>query len=115
MLRSPCLQNVGSDCASIVWTMRTQVPASVAIMGDDGTNRLFTAAVKAFGPEVTGLAETYYQYEARVSGLANGCNYSYSVQSGEGNPLTAGNPTPLRTASAGAFTFLHIADCGAGD
>jgi uncharacterized protein (TIGR03437 family) len=69
--------------------------------------------MQTFAPATTGMTAPYYQYQADVTGLQPGANYSYSV-SMDGQVL-ASNPKQFNftTPAPGKFSFLVFGDSGA--
>lgn len=115
LLRTPNVQNISGTEATIVWTLPGLHQAAVLLMGPGGEHLHFDAEAQYFDASVTALGYSYYQYRARVHGLARGARYAYQVQV-DGATLPAELPGPLEfgTEQGGPFRFLHFADSGEG-
>ena len=114
--RTPNIQNVSANAASIVWALTTQVAGAVSITDPSGSTVTLPATVTEFDPAVTGMAATYYQYSVSIGGLKQGTVYSYSVQAdGETIPNPFETPLEFSTAGNGPFRFLQFADSGEGN
>jgi len=116
LVRSPYVQNVQTDHASILWTTREAGTADVAY-SDGHVTRTVTAVPRAFLPADTHLSVAFYQYQADLTGLAGGTTYSYRVAV-DGQTLfpTGAQTTPasFTTEGPGKFSFLVFGDSGAG-
>lgn len=109
LLRSPYLQNVGADRATILWVTREAVEAAVEYSSDGQLWRRAPASARSF--TARGSGETRYQYQAELRGLDPGTVYHYRVLA-EGAVLRDG--LRFRTASSGSFRFLVLGDSGTG-
>src|ERR1700679_2039450 len=67
--RTPNIQNVSANAASIVWALTTQVAGAISIAEPSGSTVTLPATVTEFDPAATGLAATYYQYAVSIGGL----------------------------------------------
>ena len=116
--RFPYLQNVSGDSATLMWTTRQPGAGSVAFSTDTSFSSRVQASVRQFKPGDTGRPFTYYQYEARLTGLRPGAQYLYRILDSDGQNLTpAGSPADelrFRTAAPGPMSFLVIGDSGEG-
>jgi uncharacterized protein (TIGR03437 family) len=114
--RYPNIQNVNAAGATIVWALSSQAAGSVRVVDPSGNAVTVPATVTEFDPSQTGMAQSYYQYEAAIGNLAPGKTYSYQIQAdGQVVPCSLSNPLQFRTAGNGPFNFLHFADSGEGN
>lgn len=109
LLRSPYVQNVSSDRATIVWVTREPVAASVEYSVDGKQWRSVAAITRSFTSRSTG--ETRYQHQAELSGLAPGAVYHYRVLA---DGAVQRDGLRFRTTAAEPFTFLVLGDSGTG-
>src|SRR5438874_13550684 len=75
--RSPYLQNVTSDAATLVWTTRQPGAGSVAFSSDSTFSRSAPAVMRTFVPSDTGRTFTFYQFQARLTSLRENIQYFY--------------------------------------
>jgi uncharacterized protein (TIGR03437 family) len=76
----------------------------------DGHVTTVPASVESFPPSVTGLAQTFYQYQADLSGLKPGASYAYRITQ-NGATLNSGSEF-FSTAAPGNVSFLVFGDSG---
>lgn len=114
-LRTPTIQNVGSNEASVVWTMSRQQSARVVVLDPEGHSRSYDATFTKFDPSLTGMDAAYFQYRATLTGLSRATRYQYRIEA-NGVPLASplSRPFEFRTEAPGSFRFLHFADAGEG-
>jgi uncharacterized protein (TIGR03437 family) len=110
LLRSPYLQNVQQDRASILWTTVEVGEGRVVVASPSGTTITVPATGRFFPKYLTGLAYNFQQYQADLTGLEPGTSYSYRITL-NGATLTPG-PARFRTAGPGKFSFLAFGDTG---
>src|SRR5712692_3520036 len=91
--RFPYLQNVTSDAASVLWTTRQPGGGSVVFSSDSSFSRSAAGSVRQYDPADTGLNVTFYQYQARLTGLPEGTQYFYRILDKDGQNLTPA-PSP---------------------
>ncbi len=114
--RTPNIQNLGANAASIVWALAGSVAGAVIVVDPSGNSVTHPATVTEFDPSVTGLTQTYYQYTAPITGLKPGTVYSYHVQANSQTlPSSLAGPSEFTTAGDGPFSFLQFADSGEGN
>jgi uncharacterized protein (TIGR03437 family) len=113
LVRYPYLQNVGSDRATILWATREPGLGSLAYSTAGGSAQMVRAVQRRLPESLTGLAFTYYQYQADLTGLRPGTEYSYRPLY-EDRSLTSDENLRFRTASGEPFTFLALGDSGTG-
>lgn len=77
--RQPYLQNMQGNQVSVLWTTLEAGSGSVTAIARDGSSFTAQATMQAFLPAETQLASTFYQYQADLTGLLPGTEYSYSV------------------------------------
>ena len=107
--RSPYLQNVSADSATILWSTSENGRGEVQYSADGDLSRAVTAQVREFLPPVT--SQPVYQYQAELRGLSPSREYLYRVLV-DGVILKEG--LRFRTAGPGPFTFLVFGDSGTG-
>ncbi len=114
VVRSPYLQNMRTDRVSILWTMLQSGTGAVQYSTDRSFSRSVTARIREFPPPETGLVFPFYQYQADLTNLSPGAEYSYRVTL-NGETLLFGEEFRFRTAALGSsFTFLAFGDSGTG-
>jgi hypothetical protein len=115
ILRGPYLQQVTDNSAIVVWTTRGLGTAQVRYAVSGGATTSVTANARLFPASDTGLASDFYQYEARITGLAAATRYTYDVYMG-GADATAGQDafTTAPTTGAGSVQFIAFGDSGVG-
>src|SRR5436190_16896132 len=111
LVHHPYLQNLGDDRVSVMWSTRENQSGTVQYSTDRSFSRSVIARMRIFQPGITGLPYTFYQYQADITGLAPGTEYSYQVK------MDAENVTPetdhrFRTAGPGPFSFIAFGDSG---
>lgn len=114
--RFPYLQNIGHDCATVLWTARQRGSGRVEFGSGSYAQRV-NATVREFTPAETGRSFTYYQYEARLTGLREGSEYNYRLLVDDQNLTPASTPADelkFRTAAPGPVSFVAIGDSGQG-
>jgi hypothetical protein len=114
LLRSPYLQQVTSNSAVVVWTTAESGAGAVRYHAGSGSPVTVPAQTRFFSSTDTNLGISFYQHEARLTGLAADA-YSYEVlvggqaaASGQGSFRTA--PTP----GTGTVKFIAFGDSGTG-
>jgi len=114
MGRQPYLQRLLAQSVSILWTTAQQGSGSVIVTDPNGVAFTVSGAVRSFLPSETGLAATYYQYQADVAGLREGTSYSYAVA--VDGQIVAYGPSQysFTTPAPGKFSFLAFGDSGDG-
>ena len=81
-------------------------------IAEDGAAVTSAASVQTFQPAQTGLAQTFFQYQAELLGLRPHCDYSYTVMV-DGKILASDpNQFRFRTAGRGKYSFLAFGDSG---
>ncbi len=113
LARSPYLQRVSSNSATILWTTLEAGDGSVTITSPDGTVSTFAATLTTFAASMTGLSTAFHLYQADVTGLQPGSQYSYTVTM-DGAVVAADPGQSFRTPAPGAFSFLALGDSGLG-
>jgi acid phosphatase type 7 len=111
--RSPYIQNVRNDRASILWATYDPGVGLVRYTADGVTFRTATATSRFFSTAETGLALNLWQYQANLTGLTPNTDYSYAV-SVDGQDIPGAGKTSLRTAGPGPFSFIVLGDSGWG-
>jgi uncharacterized protein (TIGR03437 family) len=114
--RYPYLQSAGADHITVMWCTLDRNNGAVQY-ADDRTfraPRTASARVREFRPAETNLRETFYQYQADITGLTPGTQYFYRILADGQNLLPDAPPDDLRfqTASPGPFTFIAMGDNG---
>ena len=79
LARQPYLQNVQANQVSVLWTTPQAGAGSVTAVAADGSSFTGQAAMQAFQPSDTQLPSAFYQYQANITGLQPGTEYSYSI------------------------------------
>lgn len=110
LLRSPYLQNVRGDAATLIWATAEPGAARVEYSASDQSNFRAAAAQSRWFP-ATPTGDSYYQHQAELTGLAAGREYVYRVRL---NGEILKDATRFRTAAPGPFTFLAFGDSGTG-
>ncbi len=114
--RFPYLQNAGSDHITIMWCTLDRGNGAVQISDDRAFRsvRNVAARIREFRPAETNLRDTFYQYQADVTGLTPGAQYFYRVLVDGENLLPEASPDEFRfqTAAPGPFTFVVMGDNG---
>src|SRR5277367_1268529 len=77
--RSPYIQRLLAHTATLLWTTPQSGTGTVLILGPNGASSSFTATVTPFLPAATQLPAAFYRYQADVTGLQPGTEYSYIV------------------------------------
>lgn len=114
--RFPYLQNISQDRATVLWTARQKGSGRVEF-GLGNYSQRVNAAVREFLPSETGRSFTYYQYEARLTGLREGVEYNYRLMVDDENLTPASAPADelrFRTAGNGPVSFAAMGDSGQG-
>jgi hypothetical protein len=70
---------VQANQVSVLWTTAEAGSGSVTVIARDGSSFTAQAAMQAFPPSATQMASTFYQFQADITGLQPGTEYSYSV------------------------------------
>ena len=113
IVRSPYLQNVRNDRASVLWATNEFGVGSVRYTSDGVTFRTATATSRFFSRTETGLARDLWQYQADLTGLAPNTDYAYGVTV-DGQEIGTLGKASLRTAGPGPFSFIVLGDSGWG-
>ncbi|WP_031498476.1 metallophosphoesterase [Bryobacter aggregatus] len=116
LVRSPYLQNVQQDHASILWTTREPGVATVSFT-DGRSVQTVRAKSREFSPEETGMPDVFYQHEADLTALQPGVNYQYMVLVNDvplSPSLSNNQALHFMTAGPGRFSFLVLGDSGSG-
>lgn len=112
-LRYPYVQNVQADRATIMWAT-IETGSAVVQYSADGVNfQTAFAGRRSFTRTETGLPYNFFQYQANLSGLTPGTEYTYQVLI-NGEPVAAGGDWRFRTAGPGPFNFMVVGDTGWG-
>lgn len=109
LLRSPYVQNVGSERATVVWVTREAVAAALEYSADGKQWRSVRAVSRPFA--MRGSGETRYQHQAEISGLSPGTVYHYRIVA---DGVIQREGMRFRTAASEPFTFLVLGDSGTG-
>src|SRR5215831_7914748 len=114
IFRSPYLQNVRDNRASILWSTVEFGAGSVQYSADGVNFNTVNATSAYYSTAQTGLAmQSYYQYRAELTGLTPGTDYIYNVFV-NGQPIASAGDSRLKTAGPGGFNFLVLGDSGWG-
>jgi uncharacterized protein (TIGR03437 family) len=108
----PYLQNLRPDRVTILFSTRENLAATVEYSTDQSFANTVTATVTPFSTAVTGLSFNFYQYQANITGLTPGTQYSYRVKVG-GQNISPESDYKFRTSGPGPFSFLVFGDSGA--
>ena len=108
LLRSPYVQNVQGDHATILWAASTSGAGTVRL-SDGRTQTTVSADSRRFTSAETNLAADFYLYQADLTGLSPATSYTYQVLiDGE----IVAPAAQFTTAGPGPFTFLALGDSG---
>jgi len=114
LVQHPYLQNVRENRATVMWSARENTAATLQYSTDHEFSLTAPARVRVFPVTQTALSFTLYQYQADLSGLAPGTEYSYRIIM-DGQNVTPEPEHRFRTAnSTGSFSFLVFGDSGSG-
>ncbi|MGB9606799.1 MAG: purple acid phosphatase family protein, partial [Bryobacteraceae bacterium] len=108
LLRSPYLQNVGADRATVLWVTREPAQGLVQYSHDGAEWSSVPASIRQSS---TPSGDSRYQHRADFRGLRPGTRYLYRVLA---DGAVVRDPLQFRTAAPGAFTFLVLGDSGTG-
>jgi acid phosphatase type 7 len=97
----------------VIWTTQEAGLGTVTVTARDGASFTAQAAMSAFQPSDTQLAAAFYQYQAEITGLLPGTEYSYSVAVNGQNLVSDVGLFRFRTAPSRKFSFLAFGDSGA--
>jgi 3',5'-cyclic AMP phosphodiesterase CpdA len=111
--RSPYVQNIRDNRASILWSTLEAGVGSVQFSTDGINFNTVTAKSRFFSTTETGMAQNFVQYQADLFGLLPNTNYVYNVTV-SGQPIDSAGNSVLRTAGPGPFNFLVLGDSGWG-
>lgn len=109
LVRTPVLQNVRGDRATILWATDVNGSASVQFSTDRSFSQTASAFTRAFPTSETGLSAPFFQHRVDIAGINPATDYSYRVVH-DGQVLATGDS--FRTAGPGPFTFLVFGDSG---
>jgi uncharacterized protein (TIGR03437 family) len=113
VVHRPYLQNLRADSVTIMWSARENLAGAVHYSPDQSYSHTAVARVRQFPPTTTGMNFTFYQYRAELTGLSAGTEYLYRVVIG-GETVSSDSQSRFQTPGAGPFSFLVLADNGAG-
>ena len=112
--RFPYVQNVREDRASVLWAT-FEAGSGQLRYSADGVNFTFVnARGRTYSRTETGLAYTYTQYQADLTGLSANTDYVYTPYV-NGEVVLAAGETRFRTAGSGPFKFIVLGDSGWSD
>jgi acid phosphatase type 7 len=103
---------VQANQASVLWTAQISGPATVTATDRNGNTFSAQATGQAFQPSDTQMASTFYQYQADITGLAAGTQYSYSIAINGQELVSDSTMYRFRTAHTDKFSFLALGDSG---
>ncbi|MCX6633545.1 MAG: metallophosphoesterase [Acidobacteria bacterium] len=109
LVRSPYLQNVSAEGATILWSTNEKGQGEIRYSADGDLSRAVAAQIRELLPSATSRPE--YQYQAELRGLSPGREYLYRVLV-DGVILKDG--LRFRAAGPGPFAFLVFGDSGTG-
>ncbi|HEV8131542.1 MAG TPA: metallophosphoesterase [Acidobacteriota bacterium] len=112
-LRYPYLQNLVAKRVTVLWTTAESHFATVQYSVDRSSWATVEASIQEFPTAWTGLTYPFYQYQAELTDLNPGTDYSYRVILDNRN-LTPLDDLHFRTPDSGPFRFLVFGDSGAG-
>lgn len=104
LVRSPYLQSVRSDSATILWSAREARAGEVRIWRAGDLVAAFPAQVQQFS--------NFFQYSAELRGLTPGREYDYQVLL---DGVVVRDRMRFRTTGPGPFNFLVFGDSGTGN
>jgi hypothetical protein len=111
VLRSPYLQSVSTDRASILWAT-AETAFGAAAYSPNGVQFQFVAAdSRVFQPSETNLLTPYVRYQADLRNLLPNTEYLYRVTV-DGELITPISDIRFRTAGPGPLKFAVIGDSG---
>jgi uncharacterized protein (TIGR03437 family) len=115
LARTPYVQDVRTDRATIMWCTNEPDEAAVEFAQDPAAPRWtrVPARSREFRASQTGLTYTFYQHQADLTGLRPDSRYAYRVLGG-GQALGSANAAFVTAPDAGGFLFLAIGDSGMG-
>jgi uncharacterized protein (TIGR03437 family) len=103
---------VQANQVSVLWTTPQAGAGSVTAVAADGSSFTGQAAMQAFQPSDTQLPSAFYQYQANITGLQPGTEYSYSIAVNGQNLVSDASQFRFRTAPLRKFSFLSFGDSG---
>src|ERR1043165_1211221 len=113
-VQRPYLQNVRENRATIMWSAHESTAAAVQYSSDQTYSLTASARVLTFPGSQTALSYTLYQYQADLTGLTAGTDYSYRIIM-DGQNVTPEPDHRFHTASSSEpFSFLVFGDSGSG-
>jgi acid phosphatase type 7 len=113
LARQPYLQNVQANQATILWTTQEAGVGSVTAIARDGNVFTAQATMQSFQTADTQMTSPFYQYQADISGLQPGTEYSYTVAVNGQSMASDSSQFRFCTASMDKFSFLALGDSGA--
>ncbi len=112
-IHRPYLQNVRSDGATILWSTRENVEASVTYSTEGSDPVTVPVRARPLGPAETSVPFTFYQYRVELRGLTPGKEYTYRITVGS-DVITSETRNRFKTPDTGRFSFLVLGDSGDG-
>jgi predicted MPP superfamily phosphohydrolase len=113
VVRFPYVQNVQSNRATIMWATREPGYAVVQYSPDGINYRGIIARGRTFSRAETGSLYNFIQYQAELTDLTPGTDYTYHVFV-NGVRVAGASELRFRTAGPGPFSFLVFGDSGFG-
>jgi len=114
LVQRPYLQNVRENRATIMWSTRENTSATLQYSTGQDFGLSVAPRVRTFPTTQTALTYVFYQYQADLTGLDPGTEYSYRIIM-DGQNLTPEPDHRFRTASnSDPFSFLVFGDSGSG-
>jgi 3',5'-cyclic AMP phosphodiesterase CpdA len=111
--RSPYIQNVRSDRASIVWATLEAGVGRVRYSVDGINFNTVVAQSRFFPTTVTLSNKNWVQYQADLTGLTPNTSYMYTP-SVNGIDINTAGAAQFRTSGPGPFNFFVLGDSGWG-
>jgi acid phosphatase type 7 len=111
--RFPYVQNLQSDRASILWATFETGSGSVQYSSDGVNFNTVAATSQVFDSTMTGLPQSFTQYQADLKGLSPNSDYIYRA-SVDGQDIPNAGDARFHTAGPGPFNFIVLGDSGWG-
>jgi hypothetical protein len=112
-VRAPYLQQVASGSAMVVWATLQSGAGEVRYQAGSNVVRVAPAVTRLVPATLTGMAKSYYQHEASLTGLTPSTSYAYTVAvggiDGGGDRFTTAPPP-----GSGVVRLLAFGDSGVG-